>query len=282
MSTPPSAPQFSPAPSAHHPSTTQPKNGFGIAALVLGIVGIVLGLIPAVGIFFAIVLGLVGIVLGVLGFLRANKGVATNKVMAIIGTVLSVIAIFVGIISLIVSIAFVNSVNDAIEESQNDPVSGAAAPSSADAAPATDGAAPTQQAAAGRFPGQMEKDVVGEAGTEITVNDVAITAGALTPESDDLGQYYCTDISATNNSTETLSSFGPFSFKVQNPSGSATDSTFSMIDGELQTSDLAPGGQTSGKVCFDADQVAPGQNVVLYEELISLDDSRGAWITTIG
>lgn len=275
MSTPPSAPQFSPPPSAPYTPQTQPKNGFGIAALVLGIVGIVLGLIPAVGIVLAILLGLIGIVFGILGFLRANKGIATNKVMAIVGTVLSVLAIVVGIISLILSIAFVSSVNDAIEESQNDPVTGSTAP-------ASDQAAPSEAADQGQFPGQMEKDVVGEAGTELTVGDVAITAGPLTPASDDLGQYYCTDITATNNGSETLTSFGTFSFKVQNPSGSATDSTFSTIDGQLQSSDLAPGGQTSGKVCFDADQVAPGQNVVLYEEIISFDDARGAWINTIG
>lgn len=260
-------PQFAP----------QPKNGLGIAALILGIAGIVLGFIPFVGFGLAALLGVIGLVLGIFGILRVKKNVANNKVLSIIGTILSAIAIIVSIIGLITLIAFLGSVNQAIQDSSNDPV--ASQPSAGADAPAADG---TADAAAARFPGQLEKDVVGDAGAELAVGDATITSSPLTPTTDDaVGDLYCTDVSITNNGTETLTGVSTFSFTVQNPAGAATDATFTTVDGELPSSDIAPGGTSAGKVCFSADQVSPGENVVLYEELISFDDVRGAWVNTI-
>lgn len=65
-----------------------PKNGFGVTALVLGIVGAFFSLIPLIGII-AWPMVLAGLVFGVLGIVRGYTGKASNKAMAIIGTVLS-------------------------------------------------------------------------------------------------------------------------------------------------------------------------------------------------
>ena len=51
-----------------------PRNGMGTAALVLGIVGLVLAL-PIIG----LLPGIVAIVLGIIGVRRANRGEATNR-----------------------------------------------------------------------------------------------------------------------------------------------------------------------------------------------------------
>lgn len=85
-----------------------PKNGFGTAALVLGIVGAIFAVIPIIGII-AWPMVIVGLVLGVLGILRANKGVANNRGVAIAGTALSAVGLALCIIW---TVAFAASASD--------------------------------------------------------------------------------------------------------------------------------------------------------------------------
>jgi hypothetical protein len=73
-----------------------PRNGFGTTALVLGLIGAVLGLVPLLGIL-AIVLGLLALVFGTLGWINTHRQLATNKGMAVSGTVLGAIALALGI-----------------------------------------------------------------------------------------------------------------------------------------------------------------------------------------
>lgn len=70
----------------------QPRNGFGVAALVLGIVAIVLFWIPFVDIL-GIILGILAIVFGVVGIARVRTGQATNRGMAIAGIVTGAIGV---------------------------------------------------------------------------------------------------------------------------------------------------------------------------------------------
>ena len=74
-----------PAFGEHRPS---PRNGLGIAALVLGILALLTGLF-----FIGGVLGIAAIVLGVLGRGRAKRGEATNGGMALAGIILGVLAL---------------------------------------------------------------------------------------------------------------------------------------------------------------------------------------------
>jgi len=105
---PPAAPPASPQPPSyggnggagaqHQAYGSQPsapaRNGFGVAALVLGVVGILFAVL-----FFPLgfVLALAGIGLGIAGLRRASKGEATNRGMAITGIALSVIALLIAI-----------------------------------------------------------------------------------------------------------------------------------------------------------------------------------------
>ena len=68
----------------------RPHNGFGIAALILGILSILL--FAGLG----IILGLIGIIFGVLGILRGLRGEATNNGMSITGVVLSAVGLALG------------------------------------------------------------------------------------------------------------------------------------------------------------------------------------------
>jgi len=65
-----------------------PKNGMGIAALVLGVLALLTGFFIIGGLF-----GLVAIVLGIIGSRRAKRGLATNRGMAITGVILGVIGV---------------------------------------------------------------------------------------------------------------------------------------------------------------------------------------------
>jgi len=82
------------SPPAWSDRPTRPRNGFGIAALVTGIVGVVLAVL-LIGVLF----GIAAVVLGIIGLRMAGRGEATNRGMAIGGIVTGVLAIvFAGLL----------------------------------------------------------------------------------------------------------------------------------------------------------------------------------------
>jgi hypothetical protein len=126
----------------HHPSHTQPsvghavapRNGFGITALCLALVGLVFGLIPFTGIV-AIILGLLATVFGLVGVGRVRRGLATNKKMTIFGTVLGLGALVLGIWGMTIVFRAVDDLSDRLQDSPL-PAAAPAASAPADAAPA--------------------------------------------------------------------------------------------------------------------------------------------------
>ncbi len=93
-----------------------PSNGFAVAALVLGIIGAVFGLIPFT-FWLAWILGVLAIVFGVIGRRRVDREPAAGKQsMATAGLVLGIVAIALGIIGLIVLTTLINDVGSAIDD----------------------------------------------------------------------------------------------------------------------------------------------------------------------
>jgi hypothetical protein len=72
-----------------------PTNGFGIAALVLAVIGLVFELVPLTG-FISFMSGAIGIVFGVLGVVRDGKALA-NLWVSGLGAALSLTALVLGI-----------------------------------------------------------------------------------------------------------------------------------------------------------------------------------------
>ena len=70
------------------------RNGFGIAALVLGILAVLSGFL-----FVGALFGIAAVVLGVLGRGRAKRGEATNGGMALAGIVLGVVGILFAVLA---------------------------------------------------------------------------------------------------------------------------------------------------------------------------------------
>jgi hypothetical protein len=100
-----------------------PKNGFGITALVLGIIAIVLSW-SAIG---GIVFGVLAIIFAILGIRRANRGIATNKGMSISGLVTGIIGLIIGVIVAIALGSFLsvfggslNNFSDCVKQAGND------------------------------------------------------------------------------------------------------------------------------------------------------------------
>jgi hypothetical protein len=100
----PVAPVYAPAP------TAQPKNGFGLAALIIGIIALVGAFIPFLN-FGAWFLGLIGLIFGIIGLVAKNR----PRGRAIAGTIISVIAIILSIVLAITyTAAFATGVSQAI------------------------------------------------------------------------------------------------------------------------------------------------------------------------
>ncbi|MGV9270214.1 DUF4190 domain-containing protein [Kitasatospora sp. NPDC003701] len=93
----PAAPSPEPAPVPWPPypvSGPEPRNGPGVAAMVLGIVGMVLALMVVL-FWLAWLPALVAVVLGVLGLRLCRRGAATNRGAALAGVILGVLALLV-------------------------------------------------------------------------------------------------------------------------------------------------------------------------------------------
>ncbi len=84
-----------------------PRNGLGIAALVLGVLALLSGFFIIGGLF-----GLVAIVLGIIGARRAKRGEATNRGMAITGIILGVVGVLIAAVVFAIGAFFTNRALD--------------------------------------------------------------------------------------------------------------------------------------------------------------------------
>lgn len=76
-----------------------PRNGMGTAALVLGIIGVVLCWNPV-----GIILGILAVIFGGVGLGRAKRGEATNRGAAMAGLVLGIVAVVLLILLVVVGV----------------------------------------------------------------------------------------------------------------------------------------------------------------------------------
>lgn len=102
----------------YYPMQSAPKNGLGIASLVVAIVGLL-------SVFGGILLGVVAVILGVIGRGRAKRGEATNGGVAMAGIVLGVLSIVVSIVAIALTVVFAREVGagdlfDCLQRAGND------------------------------------------------------------------------------------------------------------------------------------------------------------------
>ncbi|MFG2215652.1 MULTISPECIES: DUF4190 domain-containing protein [unclassified Streptomyces] len=110
---PPQSPQpQQPYAPAQMPGARPARNGLGIAALILGVIGAVSGLIPFL-FWLAGILGLIALILGLAGRGRAKRGEATNKGMATFGAVLGLISLILTVVGAVITF---KAVDDAVND----------------------------------------------------------------------------------------------------------------------------------------------------------------------
>ncbi|GHA07894.1 hypothetical protein GCM10010372_04000 [Streptomyces tauricus] len=107
-------------PGHHQDPGARTSNGLAIAALVLGIAACVFFWT----VFGGIVLGLVGLVLGIVAARRARGGRAPHRGMAIVGAVLSALAVIASAVIVAIGVSFLTSdsfkdYNDCVQHADN-------------------------------------------------------------------------------------------------------------------------------------------------------------------
>ncbi|MER7107859.1 DUF4352 domain-containing protein [Streptomyces sp. NPDC000229] len=88
------------------------RNGLGTAALVLGIIGALSGVIPLL-FWLAGILGLIALILGLAGRGRVKRGEAVNKGVTTTGAVLGLVALILSVVGAVITF---KAVDDAVKE----------------------------------------------------------------------------------------------------------------------------------------------------------------------
>jgi hypothetical protein len=100
-------------------SHPEPKNGLGLAALIMAIVGVVSCVIPLLGPFVGGPLSIVSFILGLVGWSRARKGTATNKKTAIWATFLAVACFVFAIADVAILVNAANDFGNCLDATSN-------------------------------------------------------------------------------------------------------------------------------------------------------------------
>ncbi|WP_323102174.1 DUF4190 domain-containing protein [Intrasporangium sp. YIM S08009] len=104
-------PQSAPTqPGLAAPPPVNGSNGLATAGFVLGLLGLLASWIPVLNIV-GLILGVLGAILAAVGLAKSKK-VGTGKGLALTGLILGVLAV---IIAIVVNVAFVNAVDDAVK-----------------------------------------------------------------------------------------------------------------------------------------------------------------------
>jgi hypothetical protein len=110
-----SGPWGPPAPYWPYPMAAPPRNAMGIAALVLGVVGVLLGLLVIL-FWISWLPAVLAVVFGGIGLSRARKGLATNRGMALAGVILGVAGLLISVASMVFAVTTLNEFSDETRE----------------------------------------------------------------------------------------------------------------------------------------------------------------------
>ncbi|MFD7941703.1 DUF4190 domain-containing protein [Streptomyces sp. NPDC059744] len=123
---PPQSPQpQQPYAPAQTPGLRPARNGLGISALILGIIGAVSGLIPFL-FWLAGILGVIALILGLVGRGRVKRGEATNKGATTFGAVLGLIALILSVVGAVITFKAVGDAVDELDKAVSDTTASAA------------------------------------------------------------------------------------------------------------------------------------------------------------
>ncbi|WP_157944151.1 DUF4190 domain-containing protein [Blastococcus atacamensis] len=271
MSYPPQAPysqQYAPPP----PPPVQPtqpvkSSGLAVAALVLGIIALVLSWVPIIN-NMAAVLAVVGLALGIPALVQARKGARSGKGMAIAGVVTSVVAIVV----VFATQAFYSNVIDEVQNELDDLESSS-----------QDAGSPAEPADAATDEPTVEFVALGTPATvgdyEVTLDAVQLDGNAIAAAGNQFndaptGQYVVIQLTTTYVGTDegfpgmdlTATFHG-----ADKRQYSDSDCAALLPDDAMNAPTLNPGGADTFQFCMDVPPAAIAGGQLSIEETISWD-----------
>jgi hypothetical protein len=143
--------------------------------------------------------------------------------------------------------------------------------------------APTAASSTTSYPGQEPSDVVANNAGVADVSGVTVRLTNPTTGPDNQGrEMLCASVSLLNGTAARLS-YDYFDWSVQYPNGDVQRPDPMGTDEDLGSGQLIPGGDVSGKLCFDdTDQV--GVYVLSFEPeaILTTASPRGVWLVKQG
>ena len=198
-----------------------PRHGYGITALVLAVLGVLVGLVPSAGVP-ALALGLLAVLFGLLGLGRAHRRGTAHRVPALVGTGLGAVAVALGVWGMVVG------PGAAEQPAGAPPVVGPEEPANPEGGSIT-----------ARF------------GDRVTVGDITLVTDPLQDaEPSGAGPAACSTV-AYENTGGAAAPFAPLDWSIRSAQGVVTAPVPTGDDDVLGSGELVPGGRTSGRVCFD-------------------------------
>ncbi|MER5633683.1 DUF4190 domain-containing protein [Streptomyces nitrosporeus] len=233
---------------AQAPGVRPARNGLGIAALVLGLIGAVSGLIPLL-FWLAGILGLIALVLGLAGRGRVKRGEATNKGVTTFGAVLGLVSLVLAVVGAVITF---KAVGDAVEEIDKE-LSG----SSASVVPG-DGKAAQDDAPKGG--GGTDAGTLAGGDTAAYDDGLEVTVGkaaAYTPDEFAIGhtegdKAYTVEVVIENKSEEKFDTALATVNARAGSDGVEAEQIFDGTIGEGFTGTVLPGKKATVKFAFDA------------------------------
>lgn len=224
-----------------------PRNGLGIAALVLGLVAVPF-LISGLTAPISIVLGLIAVPLALVGLGRVRRREATNRGVTIAGVVLGLAAVVLGITAIVVTIQAVGEAFDG----------------------------PTATVVDGQQTADQPTEVSGPVplGTAVDVDGLVVNVTEIVNRSEYSKRLTCANVTYQNQGDD-IANRGSWDWSARNPQGASVSTWIYTEKDALTSGDLARGGIDSGIVCFDVprDEVA----VIEYKSNMFNDGPDAEW-----
>ena len=220
----------------------QEKKVLGILAIVFGGIGLVFSWVPIVNnvaAFFAFV----GLILGIIAIIRNRKA---KKILALIGTILSAVAI-------IIVLATQSMYSSAIDSVSKD-----ASSSSSSSAKSSSASEPTTYKAGDTI---KQKD-----GMEIKINSVNYSSGEDYNDPDSGKQFVIVNVTLTNTGSKTLD-YNPYDYKLSDNGNNVDfDSYLTSVTDELHSGTLSPNATVTGSLVGQA-TVGSSLKLVSFNEI---------------
>lgn len=110
--------------------------------------------------------------------------------------------------------------------------------------------------------------------TEITVTAIEKSSGKQFDEPKDGMEYVIVTVQYRNVGDSRNISYNPYDFKLKNSKGQITDQTFTTVDTDtaLSSGELAPGGEISGTISFEAPKDDP-ELILQYRDNVFNDSA---------